>query len=111
MNPATGRASEGYDTTPFTGQIFFNVPPGQTGSLGRALLDGPGYFNVDAALMKNIFFTNQLSLQLRLEAFNVFNHTNFFLSNHLQNINSSNFGKLLNTRSPREVQIAARLNF
>ena len=79
--------------------------------MGRALLDGPGYINVNAAIVKDIRFTDQSSLQLRLEAFNVFNHTNFYLSNQLQDINSTTFGKLLNAWDPREVQIAAKLKF
>jgi hypothetical protein len=111
INQATGRAAEGYGTAPFPGQVLFNVPPGQTGSIGRALMDGPGYINVNAALVKDIRFSDQSSLQLRLEAFNVFNHTNFYLSNQLQDINSTTFGKLLNAWDPREIQIAAKLKF
>jgi hypothetical protein len=111
VNPATGRAAEGYGTTPFAGQVLFNAAPGTTGSLGRAILNGPGYFNFNASLMKNIGIRDNVSLQLRLDAFNAFNHTNFYLANQLQSINSTSFGKLQNDWSPREVQIAARLSF
>jgi hypothetical protein len=110
VNPATGRAAEGYGTTPFAGQVFFNAAPGATGSLGRAVLDGPHYVNVDAALFKDIRIKEQTTLQLRLDAFNAFNHTNFY-AGQLQSINSTSFGKLQNDWGPRVVQIAARLTF
>jgi hypothetical protein len=111
VNPATGRAAEGYGSTPFPGQVFFNAAPGTTGTLGRAIMDGPRYFNIDASLIKSIHFTERMLLQLRIDAFNALNHTNFYPASQLQNINSTSFGKLQNDRSPREVQIAARLNF
>src|SRR6185369_15445039 len=70
INPATGRAAEGFGTTPFSGQAFFNVNPGQTGNMPRAVIDGPGYFNIDAAMLKNIRIKESMRLQLRFEAFN-----------------------------------------
>jgi hypothetical protein len=62
-------------------------------------------------LMKNIELREKVSLQLRVDAFNALNHTNFYLATQLQSINSASFGKLQNDWSPREVQIAARLSF
>ncbi len=38
---------------------------------------GPGLFSVDSSLTKDMRFTEQLNLQLRLDAFNAFNHPNF----------------------------------
>jgi hypothetical protein len=111
VNPITGRAAEGYETIPFQGQVFFNAAPGRTGTLGRAIIDGPRYYNIDVSLIKNIQFKERLSFQLRVDAFNALNHTNFYLTSQLQNINSTSFGKLLSDWSPREVQIAGRLNF
>jgi hypothetical protein len=111
INPATGRAAEGYGTTPFSGQVLFNAAPGSTGALGRAIVNGPGYFNIDMSLIKSIYPKKGMSLQLRMDAFNVLNHTNYYLASQLQNINSTTFGKLQNDWSPRVVQIAARLGF
>jgi hypothetical protein len=110
VNPTTGRGAEGYGSAPFAGQVFFNAAPGKTGNMGRAVLDGPMYFGLDLALLKDIVIHEQVGVQLRMDAYNVFNHTNFYAS-QLQSINSANFGKLLSTWSPRVVQIAARLNF
>jgi hypothetical protein len=57
INPATGRASEGFGTTPFAGQVFFNAAPGQTGTLERNFLNGPLFVGWDAGLIKNFRIT------------------------------------------------------
>ena len=100
INPAilnsNGQASAGYSLTgaTFPGQVFFNVDPGQTGNIGRALIDGPSYFNVNMALLKNIRFTETMRLQFRVEGFNVFNNTNFVQNTQFANINSTTFGQI-----------------
>ena len=43
----------------------------------RDILRGGGMQNWDMSLLKNIPFGERYSIQLRLEAFNVFNHPNF----------------------------------
>ena len=40
-------------------------------------VDGPGYWNIDTAIIKRVKFKETLNFELRLEAFNVLNHTNF----------------------------------
>jgi hypothetical protein len=58
-------------------QTFFCIPPpGQIGS-GRNLVMGPGFWDFDAGLSKNIKLTERFNLQLRIEAFNLFNHPNY----------------------------------
>lgn len=113
IDPVTGRAANGYGSAAFQGQVFFNVEPGQVGNVERFFLNGPMYFNVDASLFKNFRITETSRLQLRMEAFNAFNRTNFGISGaqQLQNINSPNFGRLSAAFSPRVVQFAARFEF
>lgn len=110
IDPNTGRAANGITSAPFNGQVFFNVQPGEVGNVERFFLNGPSFFNVDASLFKNIRLTENTRIQLRMEAFNVFNHTNFFLG-QVQNINSANFGRISQTFAPRIVQFAARFEF
>jgi hypothetical protein len=88
---------------------FSNPLAGQSGS--RNDLRGPGYWTVDAALLKNIRLTERLGLQFRAEAFNMFNRENFNPPN--TNINSSTFGVLSSTagEGARQMQIALRLEF
>ena len=47
------------------------------GNLGRNSLTGPGLVNADLALVKSFGVAPAGSLQVRIEAFNVFNRANF----------------------------------
>lgn len=113
IDPVTGRGANGFGSAPFDGQVFFNVAPGEVGNVERFLLNGPLYFNVDASLFKNFRLTENTRLQLRAEAFNLFNRTNFGISGaqQLQSINSANFGRVTAAFSPRVAQFAARFEF
>jgi hypothetical protein len=74
-------------TTPINGQVLcLNVQ----GNERRNQLIGPGLVNVDLSVIKNIRFSrisDTFNLQLRAEAFNVFNHTNFQAP-----VNNNSFG-------------------
>ena len=56
----------------------FALPEAGTyGNLGRNTVIGPGLTNFDFALVKNIPFLENKSVQFRAEAFNLFNHPSF----------------------------------
>ncbi len=78
------------------------------GNLGRDILRAPGMWNQDLSLAKDFSVTERVRLQLRGDAFNVFNHTN--LSGLTTNITSSAFGRLTSA-TPRSIQIGAKLIF
>ncbi|QYO65754.1 cytochrome c oxidase subunit II [Leptolyngbya sp. 7M] len=117
INPAIinsqGAASGGYSLTgaTFPGQVFFNTNPGQTGNLGRTIVNGPRYFNIDMALLKSIQFRERMRVQLRLEAFNVLNNVNFIQNTQFANINSTTFGQITSAFAPRQIQWAARFEW
>jgi hypothetical protein len=101
-----GRANPAFFTHPAAGTL---------GGLSLTPVDGPGYWSVDMALIKRTRFTENLNLELRLEAFNAFNHTNFSVPNNLD-INSTSFGKITSTSfggvpNERILQLAAKFNF
>ena len=50
---------------------------GTNGTAGRNICDGPGLFQADASLYKNIRLGSRVKLQLRFEVFNLFNTVNF----------------------------------
>jgi hypothetical protein len=110
VNPATGRASDGFNSNTFSGQVFFNNSPGQTGTLTRAVFNGPWALNLDAGLAKNFRIGESLKFQLRLEAFNALNNPQFFFG-QFQSINSANFGKITSTFGGRIVQLGGRIDF
>jgi hypothetical protein len=107
---------------------------GSNGNAGRNICNGPGSFQTDASLYKNIRLGSRVKLQLRFEMFNVFNTVNFLgggLTNggvqssyNAQNVvlNAAgtqiisanpvgNFGQLTTARDPRTMQLGIRLAF
>jgi hypothetical protein len=53
--------------------------PATFGDLGRDAIYGPGFWNIDFSVTKNTNLTERLTLQLRAEFFNIFNHPQFAL--------------------------------
>jgi hypothetical protein len=89
---------------------FFDFEPlGQIGNANRRFFHGPGLYNFDMALLKETKFTESKVLELRFEAFNIFNHAQFQNPNGL--INSSLFGVVTSANAPRVMQIAAKFRF
>ena len=88
----------------------FSLPPyGTFGNAKRNSLDGPGYGNLNIALIKLIRFGATGQLQLRAEAFNLFDRANFDLPDAF--LGSPTFGKILSAQSPRRVQFGVRALF
>ncbi len=80
------------------------------GSAGRGIINGPPSFRVDFSMIKNIRFGETTNLQLRGEAFNVFNHTNF-RSFGSTNVTSGLFGTIGAVRDPRTIQLGVKFIF
>ena len=109
----TGRGSNGFGSTPFPGQVFFNNPPGETSGLERQIVNGPSYQTLNLSLAKKINFSERYSFQVEVNAFNVLNTTNFAFgaAGQGQDINSTNFGRITTAFAPRVIQLAGRFNF
>jgi hypothetical protein len=79
------------------------------------MLRGPGWWNLDMNLVKNIKWMNHYNLQLRAESFNTFNHPNY--GNPAANkSNSSSVGIISANANPpvyesRSVEFGAKFNF
>lgn len=73
-------------------------------------LTGPAYWTVDSTLVKNFRIKERARLELRMEAFSLFNH--FIPSYPDQNVYSTTFGQTLFQRNyGREMQYTIRLHF
>ena len=80
------------------------------GNSAYNMLWGPGQQNWDASLAKNTRFRENLNLQLRMEAFSVFNHPLF--NNPNANIsNLATVGTISSAGGNRTVQLGAKLQF
>jgi hypothetical protein len=102
---------------------FCTPPAGRQGNLGRNTLRGLPLYQVDFALRRQFKLTEKLSMQLRAEAFNFFNHPNFGSINF--NVRNVSFGeptqmlnrslgglnRLYQIGGPRSMQFALRLQF
>lgn len=83
--------------------------PNVVGNAGRGIIDGPPTTRFDLTMSKYFRFGETARLQLRGEAFNIFNHTNFRAIS--TNVTAANFGQVLSVRDPRTIQLAVKLLF
>ena len=99
----------------FNTAAFANPQPGTIGNAPRVLPDvrNPGVTNADLSLFKNTYIGSgeKYNLQLRMEAFNAFNHPVF--NGPDANINDgASFGQISGVaNSSREVQLAVKFLF
>jgi hypothetical protein len=104
-NPRNGRAY--FDTADFSENAL-----GTPGNARRRFFFGPGMNNYDMAVLKNLRLTEAKSLQFRCEAFNVFNHAQFFGPQAVDgNIDSSTFGQVISAAPPRILQVGGKFIF
>ena len=96
----------------FNTACFAPVPEGavRPGNTGRYTVRGPGFFDLDASLLKNFSIKERANLQFRFETFNTLNWVDpvGFAS---ANITSTVFGQISSFRAPRRVQLALKLIF
>jgi hypothetical protein len=85
---------------------FAQPAPGTFGNLARNALFGPGFADVDFAVVKNTPITERIHAQLRAEMFNVFNRANLPIPGSGgasmtappgTRLNSSSFGRIFDT--------------
>jgi hypothetical protein len=96
----------------FNTACFQPVPQGavRPGNAGRGTVRGPGFFNLDASLLKNFQISERFKTQFRFETLNTLNwvNPNGFAST---NITSTVFGQISGFRAPRRVQLALKFIF
>jgi hypothetical protein len=107
-NPRNGRPE--FNNTP---AAFTAEAPGQLGNVPRRFFYGPGIDNFDMTLTKTLRVTESKSMEFRLEAFNAFNHAQFYgpaaVNGEVNDTQS--FGQVVSAAAPRLVQIAVKFAF
>ena len=85
---------------------------GTIGNARRRFFSGPGLEDVDATLSKTARFADGSSAEFRVEAFNLFNHAQFFGPAAVEgNMSSGSFGNAVSAMPPRLMQLAVRYRF
>jgi hypothetical protein len=94
-----------FDTTAFPTPAQYTF-----GNSGRNILTGPGFHNIDLGLSRTISLVENTSLELRAEAFNIFNTPQFGLPN--ATLGQSTTGVISSVTNPqRQIQLAAKIHF
>ena len=94
-----------FDTTAFPTPAQYTF-----GNSGRDILNGPGFHNIDFGLSRVIGLVEGASLEIRAEAFNLFNTPQFGLPN--ATLGQSTTAVISSVFNPqRQIQLAARIQF
>jgi hypothetical protein len=104
-----GTANEWFDPSSFVAVNGF-------GNLGRNVVIGPGFHNVDLSVSREVRTPGDSRLQFRLDVFDLFNHENLGPPGNI--VGTPAFGKITRTRLPtgeagssRQLQLALRWTF
>jgi hypothetical protein len=115
-----GRAADAvHSSASWFNPCAFGIPSGAFGNLGRNVFRGDHVVKMDFSMFKGFPVREGMDLQLRFEAFNVFNIQNFDVpSNVVINSNATqiapNVGRVTGLAqgvTPRQLQFGLRFSF
>jgi hypothetical protein len=104
LPPAERTVNRWFDTAAFEPAPAFTL-----GSSSRNPVRGPGYRNLDLALMRRVPLSGARALEVRAEMFNVTNRPHFMAPNTVAG--SAAFGTITAAGDPRVVQLALKFLF
>jgi hypothetical protein len=89
----------------------FSTPAAFTfGSVGRNTVYGPGMQTLDVAIVRAFAIRELAQFEIRAEAYNALNHSNWGTPNRF--VNTAQFATITEASTPgRQIQISARLSF
>jgi hypothetical protein len=98
----------------YTGPGWFSASSfapaaGAWGNVGTGTMRGPDFQKWDIALAKNTTIYKALKCQIRVEAFDVFNHPNF--GNIGTTLGAAHFGQVTSDHEPRLLQMGGKFTF
>lgn len=101
-----------------TGRPAFNTAAfpeemlGQLGNAKRRMFYGPGIENFDFTLQKSVHLREVQVLDFRVEAFNLFNHAQFYGPASVDGqVEDANYGRIVSADAPRLIQLVAKFSF
>jgi hypothetical protein len=104
-----GSAGLWFDTS-----VFSAPPNGVIGNMGRNVLNGPGFLNLDLSVFRRFRITERTGAELRGEAYNLTNTPQYARPN--TTLGNPNFGRITDLQgdsvgNPRSVQLGLRVIF
>ena len=93
----------------FNTAAFANPASFTFGNSARSVLREPGLATLDATIEKNIPLGEMVKFDLRAEAYNLLNRTNFNIPGYT--FGAADFGVISGARPARTVELGARLSF
>jgi Carboxypeptidase regulatory-like domain len=88
----------------------FSIPSGSFGNVGKMVYTAPYYNNMDLSLIKDTTLHENINLEIRAEAFNIYNA--MIIGNPGTTIGNSSAGLATNIgNTPRELQLGAKVTF
>ena len=96
-----------FTTTCFTRRALAETA--EPGNTPRNSVRGPGFARTDLSLFKNVDLAGPHRLQLRLEAFNLWNQERFGQPGN--QIGTANFGRITTAEDGRIIQLAVKYSF
>jgi carboxypeptidase family protein/TonB-dependent receptor-like protein len=92
-----------FDTSAFVMPAEFKY-----GNAGRSIIQTPGFMNLDVSVLRS-FPIHEVRLELRFEAFNATNHTNFGVPEI--SFDTPSFGAIGSALDARQIQLGMKLHF
>ena len=90
---------------------FTTPAPYTFGDSARNAYYGPGYWELDTSLIRQVSISERVKLDIRGDAFNLLNHT-AFATPAVSISNAATFGQITSTaNSARQLEFSARLKF
>ena len=97
-----------FDTSAFADPtLLFGAPT--FGNVGRYIQSGPGFFNLDAALFRNIRLTERFNLAFRTDWYSATNTPHF--NNPNTTLGDSTFGLVTGAGGSRAIDLGLKLSF
>ena len=93
----------------FNTGVFSPAPAFTLGTSSRNPVRGPGYCNVDLALLRRVPLSRAKALEVRAEIFNATNTAHFLAPNTM--VGAAAFGAITAAGDPRVVQFAVKFHF
>jgi hypothetical protein len=93
----------------FNTSAFVNPAPFTFGDSPRSVLRGPGVVTTDLTMEKSIGLAHGTRLDVRVEAYNLLNRTNFNIPGFT--LGAPDFGVISSARPARAIQVGTRFSF